>query len=189
MRKLYGLGVLGVLVTLGLSACGGSDNGSGAAAEPQAPAEAAPPPAEQAPPPPAAATPNYSGPSAAATAPVVLASGVFELPGAGGIGDVPGFHEELMAEGVLPARLPATGGGTLVLSLRDASRPDITCGSEHPLSGCATVDWSDFEERPRVPAGGVFEQRLDLTLATGEQALFLSESGALNAQPDEFSPG
>ena len=189
MRRLRALGVVGVLAVLGLGACGGSEERSGAAAEPPPPREAAPASAEQDPVPPGAERPSSPVPPGAAAVGLVVASGVLELPGASGIGDTPGFHEAVLAEGVLPAELPATEGGRLVLSLRDASRPGISCEVEHPLSGCATVDWSDFEERPRVPAGGVFEQRLRLTLASGEHAFFLSESGVLNAEPDSYAPG
>src|SRR5262249_42721925 len=60
-----------------------------------------------------------------------------------------------------------------LVTLRDAGRPGQTCGSEHPLSGCATVDWSDATSRPSVPPGGVFNNSVVLSLATGPLTLFL----------------
>lgn len=82
-----------------------------------------------------------------------------------------------------------TAGARLVISLRDAGRSGQTCSSEHPLSGCATVDWSDSEDRPRVPRGGVFENSLSLRFASGTRKLFLSESGRLSGASDSFKPG
>jgi hypothetical protein len=77
----------------------------------------------------------------------------------------------------------------LVLPLRDLTRPDQTCGSEHPLSGCATADWSDFEPPPHVPGGGVFTQRLMLTISDGPHDFFLSERAGRAPELDDFSPG
>jgi hypothetical protein len=56
------------------------------------------------------------------------------------------------------------------------------------LSGCATVDWSDFEDRPRVPAGGVFDNHLSVVSSSGAIDLFLSERRGLASSPDEYSP-
>ena len=114
----------------------------------------------------------------------VLAAGELELPAAEAFGEL-GFHEVLTAEATLPTDLGPTKGRRLVLRLRDAGRPGQACDTEHPLSGCATVDWSDDESRPNVPAGGVFDNRLEL----GGQTFFLSESGALAGVPDQFRPG
>jgi hypothetical protein len=72
-----------------------------------------------------------------------------------------------------------------VLELRDASRPRERCKSDHPLSGCATVDWSDDPSRPHVPATGVFLN----TLTLGGRRLFLRQSGALASRPDRYEPG
>ena len=69
----------------------------------------------------------------------------------------------------------------LVLALRDVSRPDQRCDREHPLSGCATVDWSDF--------GGVCDKRHTVSLGAGVRNFFLSESGSLMLVADAFSPG
>ncbi len=116
----------------------------------------------------------------------ILAEGTFDLVAALAFED-PGFHQVIDLEGVFAEEVPA--GGQLVLRLYDASRPDQECGSEHPLSGCATVDWSDSANRPSVPAGGVFDNRLSLAVDQGTVDLFLSESGGLVEVPDRFDPG
>lgn len=118
----------------------------------------------------------------------VLASGKLELPAAQAFGE-PGFHELLGVEGEIPASVSGEEGTRIVLALRDAGRPEQTCDSEHPLSGCATVDWSDDESRPNVPPGGVFENSVRLDLESGERTFFLSESGGLALEPDPFKPG
>lgn len=90
---------------------------------------------------------------------------------------------------MVPADLGPTVGLRLVLALQDLSRADQQCDREHPLSGCATVDWSDSEGRPNVPAGGVFDNRVTLSLGAGERDFFLSESGTLLPAADAFRPG
>ena len=90
-----------------------------------------------------------------------LASGELSLAAATSFG-TPGFHEVLTSSQTIPEDITATAGRRLVLTLRDLGRPEQRCAREHPLSGCATVDWSDFEGRPGVPPGGVFEHRLIL---------------------------
>ena len=77
----------------------------------------------------------------------------------------------------------------LVLRLRDVERPDRQCDSDHPLSGCITVDWSDFEGRPGVPPGGVFDNHLTIQLASGPRTFYLSETGSLANEPDSHAPG
>ena len=77
----------------------------------------------------------------------------------------------------------------IIVALWDAGRPDQSCSRDHPLSGCATVDWSDSESRPKVPAGGVFDNRLKLQLEAGEQSFFLSEQGILADEADTYDPG
>ena len=67
--------------------------------------------------------------------------------------------------------------------------PPKTCDSNHPLSECVTVDWSDFEDRPGVPPGGVFDNRLTVMSTAGEVSLFLSERRGLASEPDDYSPG
>jgi hypothetical protein len=76
----------------------------------------------------------------------------------------------------------------LSVRLVDIGRPDQKCDREHPLSGCATVDWSDFEDRPGVPTGGVFDNHLNLVSASGPLQLFLSETDGLAETPDSYSP-
>ena len=117
-----------------------------------------------------------------------LVGGEFELPAARSFGE-PGFHEVLTSSQSLPKNLGQTAGLRLVLALRDGRRPEQTCSRQHPLSGCATVDWSDTESRPGVPPGGVFENTLTVRLVPGAHTLHLSESGGLNDSPDPFKPG
>ncbi len=117
-----------------------------------------------------------------------LAAGELLLPAAASFG-APGFHQVLTDSQTIPEDIAAAAGRRLVLTLRDLGRPEQRCSREHPLSGCATVDWSDFEGRPGVPPGGVFEHRLILQLASGEQSFFLSDSGSLNEAPDRYKPG
>lgn len=112
----------------------------------------------------------------------VLAAGTLTLPAAQAFGE-PGFHQVLVAHTQLPRRLPP--GKRLVLTLRDTSRPGVRCSSQHPLSGCATVDWSDDPSRPKVPRGGVFRNALTI----GRETYFLSETGRLARRPDAYSPG
>lgn len=114
----------------------------------------------------------------------MLEEGSFDLPAAAAFGDA-GFHETLTASTTAVA---SAGPGRLVLALRDLDRPDQTCDQEHPLSGCATVDWSDAEDRPNVPDGGVFDNHVTLDVAGETTQLFLSESDALTTVPDQFSP-
>jgi hypothetical protein len=119
---------------------------------------------------------------------VTLASGVLDLPAATSF-QSPGFHAVFEIAGTVPSDIGPTSGLRLVVSLRDVSRPEQQCSSQHPLSGCGTVDWSDGEGRPGVPPGGVLENRLTVALASGERTLFLSESGTLLPEADPFSPG
>jgi hypothetical protein len=137
---------------------------------------------------PTAPTPPADTPSSDGQTAIVLVAGEWELPAARAFGQ-PGFHQVLTAVAPLPTYLPETFGYRLTVQLWDAGRPDTACGSEHPLSGCATVDWSDFDSRPNVPAGGVFDNHLSLETAGGERAFFLSESGVLADGPDRYSPG
>ena len=119
----------------------------------------------------------------------LLASGAFDVPAVQGIKDAPGFHEVFDATALVPPAIHVGSGSRILIRFRDRTRPHVTCASEHPLSGCVTLDWSDFPERPRVPAGGAFEQRLTLDAAAGHQDLYLSQSGTLNARPDQYEPG
>lgn len=89
----------------------------------------------------------------------------------------------------MPAAAAPGSGRKLVVRLRESSRPGQTCSQDHPLSGCATVDWSDSPDRPRVPASGVFDNSLTLSLARGPLTLFLRADGALATSPEAFNPG
>jgi hypothetical protein len=111
-----------------------------------------------------------------------VAHGTLSLPAAQAFGE-PGFHQVLVARARLPTELPR--GTRVVLTLRDVSRPGVRCSSEHPLSGCATVDWADDPSRPKVPSGGVFRNALTM----GGESYFLSESGRLARRPDAYTPG
>lgn len=91
-----------------------------------------------------------------------------------------------MLSGTLPDT--AASAGRLTVRLRDVTRPNQTCDRNHPLSGCATVDWADFEGRPSVPSGGVFDNRLSITTTSGTVDLFLSETLTLASTPDSYSP-
>lgn len=135
---------------------------------------------------PTSSTSTTTTTTAAAPSVVVVAAGTLDLPAAAEFGD-PGFHEPLFVEGTIPEA--AAAGGRLIVSLRDAERPDQACDSEHPLSGCATVDWSDAETRPNVPSGGVFDNSLTIVTADETLTAYLSESGDLAAEPDAFDPG
>jgi len=117
---------------------------------------------------------------------IVLLEGSIEVPAATAFGD-PGFHEPFVLTGTVP-EAAAGASGELIITLRDVGRPDQTCDRDHPLSGCVTVDWSDFEGRPGVPDGGVFDNRLSLVSSSGGVELFLSERDGLAAVPDEYTP-
>ena len=85
---------------------------------------------------------------------LAAAIGAFQVPPAQSFTD-PGFHYVVVVHGRI-----AGSGRTLSLSLRDLTRPRQRCVSEHPLSGCVTVDWADFPGRPHVPKSGVFRNEL-----------------------------
>ena len=117
---------------------------------------------------------------------VVLLAGSIVIPGASSF-EEPGFHEAYFLTGMVPEPA-AEMTGELVVRLRDAGRPNQTCARDHPLSGCVTVDWSDFEGRPGVPVGGVFDNRVAVMSTAGATTLFLSETRGLAQEPDEYSP-
>lgn len=138
----------------------------------------------QVPTPPATVAPASSSPQTSN----VIAAGEFQLPAASSFGE-PGFHTPLSATHELTAGQTVINGKKLVLRLWDADRPGRTCDSQHPLSGCATVDWSDAPGRPNVPSGGVFENSISLQIGGETRRFFLSESGDLRNSPDAFDPG
>lgn len=138
-----------------------------------------------------AATATQLPTQAATTSPALrrsLAAGELRLAAAASFGE-PGFHEVLIASHDLPPEVDTTAGLRLVLRLWDAGRSQQTCSRDHPLSGCATVDWSDFEGRPGVPPGGVFENSLTVQLASGPHTFFLTERDTLDDEPNEYAPG
>lgn len=106
-------------------------------------------------------------------------TGSLAVPAAHAFGD-PGFHQVVVARGVV-----AGSGARLSVSLRDASRPRQRCGFDHPLSGCATVDWSDDPLRPNTPRSGVFTN----AVVVAGRTLYLRPSGALSSRPEPFTPG
>ena len=117
----------------------------------------------------------------------IIAAGVFSLAAADSF-ESEGFHQVIELDTVVAGGYTVLAGASLVLVLRDASRPGQTCDRQHPLSGCATVDWSDFEGRPGVPPGGVLDNRIVIRRPSGERTLFLSESGVRPDAPDAYSP-
>ena len=117
-----------------------------------------------------------------------IATGEFDLPAAAAFGD-PGFHEAIQLTHSIPSALEPTAGMRIIVALWDAGRPEQACSRDHPLSGCATVDWSDAESRPNVPAGGVFDNSLQLQLGAGVRTFYLSERGFLADGADVFDPG
>jgi hypothetical protein len=119
--------------------------------------------------------------------PAQLLSGSFEVPAASSYDD-PGFHELFSASAALPDALTATGPLRLVVALRDSSRPDQTCDQEHPISGCATVDWTDAKGRRNVPESGVFDNSVRLFAAGDPQTYFLTEERGLDVEPDHYDP-
>ncbi|MFQ5705564.1 MAG: hypothetical protein ACE5HT_16290 [Gemmatimonadales bacterium] len=118
----------------------------------------------------------------------VLGRGQLSLVAANDFSD-PGFHQIVSARFTIPTGMPSTRGKRLTLRLSDATRPHVTCAREHPMSGCATVDWSDFQSRPHVPRGGVFANVLHTELETGPKDFYLSESMVLANVPDRYKPG
>jgi hypothetical protein len=117
-----------------------------------------------------------------------LIAGELRVPAARSFGD-PGFHEVLIAAKRPRADVRTPTRFRLVLSLRDIGRPRQMCSSEHPLSGCATVDWADFLGRPKVPRDGVFQNTVNVELASGRRTFFLSPSGALARHPNPYEDG
>jgi len=118
----------------------------------------------------------------------VLMSGAFDAPAADSFED-PGFHQPVLLEGRIPPTASGRRGDPLEVRLWDASRPDQICPSDHPLSGCVTIDWSADPGGSRVPASGVFDNSLTLEGSDGSFRLFLSEVRGLADTPDIYEPG
>lgn len=112
----------------------------------------------------------------------VIARGEISLPAATEIGSGPGFHERILRAHTVPDDLGPTQGRRLVVRLWDSSRPGITCSSEHPVSGCATVDWP-------LSAGDEFLNRVALVTPSGRRELHLRLDGSLSPDPQPPDPG
>ena len=153
------------LICVILAACGGSASNITGPSEPE---------------------PTVSPPSGP-TDPTALASGSFLLLAAGAFGE-PGFHEALRITAALPDTLGPTTGLTLVLELRDLSRPDVTCAAPHPTSGCATGDWDDFPGRPATPESGLFLNRLRVVAEGRARDFFLRKTLTLADDPEPGPP-
>ena len=136
---------------------------------------------------PAPAPDPVPGPDPAPSVGVVLMSGTLTLPAALDRGDI-GEHQEYIVNERLPEDLEPTSGRTLVVELRDATRPELTCTADEPEAGCATVDWSAEPGLPGVPAGGLFVNRLEIELASGAVEYYLSRTLRLAAVPDLVDP-
>lgn len=126
-------------------------------------------------------------PSSEPSDPTALTSGSFRLPAAGAFGE-PGFHAAFQITAALPDTLGPTTGLTLVLELRDLTRPTVTCSTPHPTSGCATVDWDDFPDRPATPASGLFLNRLRVAAGGGTRDFFLRKTMTLADDPEPGPP-
>ncbi|MDX1503801.1 MAG: hypothetical protein R3325_15685 [Thermoanaerobaculia bacterium] len=118
---------------------------------------------------------------------LVLASTELVLPAALSRGDA-GEHESYFVAARVRPDLGPTAGARLIVTLQDVSRPGLACASDEPEDGCATVDWSGDPADPRVPAGGVFLNRLRLELASGARDYFLSRTLRLAEVPDLIDP-
>jgi hypothetical protein len=121
--------------------------------------------------------------------PGVEASGaVNRRPIAQGVLHVPGLPAPERADHVfsfgqdLRKGATARRGDTLILTLRDVGRPRSTCANDHPLSGCATIDWFGGEPGRR---GRPLSNSVTIDLASGPHTFYLRETGALS---DHLSP-
>ncbi len=72
----------------------------------------------------------------------VLGAGELMLPFAPALAG-PGFHERFDVRVPAPGSSSPSAGARLVVRLSDASRPSVECDRQHPLSGCATLDYPE----------------------------------------------
>ena len=79
-------------------------------------------------------------------------------------------------------------GLTLVLTLRDLTRPEITCVGESPRSGCATVDWDAFPWEPIAPPDGILLNRLLFLADDWSRAFHLRKTLTLADDPEPGPP-
>lgn len=111
----------------------------------------------------------------------VLASGQFELQAATEVDPAAvGFNDAFTFRHPVPPGLGPTAGHQLVVRLRDVGRPRQTCGSDHPASGCATVDWA-------LP-GQVFRNLVELPTTNGRILLHMRLDGSLGSDPEPAHP-
>lgn len=125
-------------------------------------------------------------PDPEASEPIDIASGTFEVPQFTTTSD-PNYHTVRTFRGQLPAGLSETAGRRLTIELFDVNNPDLSCDFQHPLGGCTTIDWDDFQSAANVPPSGYFDNSFTATFGGVERRLFLrtdlSMSLANNSHP------
>jgi hypothetical protein len=89
--------------------------------------------------------------------------------------DDPNLYTRLEVRGSIPAQPGATAGGTLVVSLRDADRPQQTCPSPSADSGCLVLDYSPILETEVTQ----FDLTVTVDLVIGRRTFFLWEDRTL----------
>ncbi len=113
----------------------------------------------------------------------VLASGEVDLLFSDGPGS-PTFNSAITRVHTVPMDLGSTSGKLLVLSLRDASRPDQFCDPDDPtgglFEGCAVVDWP-FPGRRGI-------NLVELEMDSGDRTFHLRMSNALSDDPEPEGP-
>ena len=113
----------------------------------------------------------------------VLAQGEVDLFFSTGPGS-PNFNSAITQVHTVPVDLGPTAGQRLVLSLRDASRPDQFCDPTDPsgglFEGCAVVDWP-FPGRRGI-------NLVELALASGDRTFHLRMSDELSDDPEPEGP-
>jgi hypothetical protein len=110
----------------------------------------------------------------------MLGGGLVRVPAALAPGE-PG-SEQVFRFGQAARNVEETQPGqTLVVTLRDAGRPRVTCADDHPLSGCVTIDW--FGGGDGSGGGEPLENIVTLDLRSGERTFYLWETGMLASEP------
>lgn len=105
----------------------------------------------------------------------VIASGQFELRE--GI-----QFKQFTFHHTIPAGLGSTAGRQMAIRLRDLTDPDRTCDADHPLSGCATVDYS------LELTGQIFRNLVAVQTTAGPAELHLRLDDTLSSQPEPARP-
>ncbi len=111
--------------------------------------------------------------------PIEIVSGSFEVPQFRSTSD-PNYHTFRSITGQLPADLPDTAGRQLTIVLFDIDNPDLSCEIQHPLEGCTTIDWDDFQGVPNVPLSGYFDNSFTTRMGGEETKLFLRQDLSLS---------